>query len=157
MRQILGNLVSNAVKFTHSGYVLIDLRHEVQRPKISDHNASSGESTESGVNRPIKKNILTVYSITPDQTREANKSKEERCIDELAIERAQETGEEEYTVCFRVIDTGIGVSKDKANEIFLPFTQEDIAHTRVYGGTGECGLLTRTRGKIKEESLITTS
>ncbi len=99
----------------------------------------------------IKKNILTVHSIIPDQKREANKSKEERCIDELVIEHAQETGEEEYTVCFRVIDTGIGVSKDKANEIFLPFTQEDIAHTRVYGGTGECGLLTRTRdGRLKK-------
>ena len=37
---------------------------------------------------------------------------------------------------FRVIDTGIGVPKDKIEHLFEPFTQEDASITRLYGGTG---------------------
>jgi|GEM_PF-827432 len=37
---------------------------------------------------------------------------------------------------FDVIDTGIGVPKDKIEHLFEPFTQEDASITRLYGGTG---------------------
>lgn len=35
-----------------------------------------------------------------------------------------------------VIDTGVGISEDKVNTIFEPFTQETLSTTRKYGGTG---------------------
>ena len=40
------------------------------------------------------------------------------------------------TVNFSVKDTGIGIPKEKIDEIFEPFVQESLSTTRQYGGTG---------------------
>jgi two-component system, sensor histidine kinase len=40
------------------------------------------------------------------------------------------------TLQFCVNDTGIGISKEVQNQLFLPFTQADVSTTRKYGGTG---------------------
>lgn len=37
---------------------------------------------------------------------------------------------------FSVIDSGIGISKEKQSSLFEAFTQEDSSTTRIYGGTG---------------------
>ncbi len=75
LRQILNNLVSNALKFTREGMVLIEGR-EISRDK-----------------------------------------------DSAVLE-------------FAVIDTGIGIAKDKLAALFKPFSQIDSSITRQYGGTG---------------------
>ncbi len=36
----------------------------------------------------------------------------------------------------KIIDTGIGLSKEQSEKIFAPFTQADTSTTRQYGGTG---------------------
>ncbi|NKB76591.1 MAG: TMAO reductase system sensor histidine kinase/response regulator TorS [Gammaproteobacteria bacterium] len=45
-------------------------------------------------------------------------------------------GDEETKIQFEVIDTGIGVSEEKREEIFLAFTQGDSSTSRRYGGIG---------------------
>ncbi|OZB90470.1 response regulator [Paenibacillus sp. XY044] len=76
LRQVLINLISNAVKFTHQGgvYLMASLR----------------ERAEDG---------------------------------SLMIE-------------FAVKDTGIGITPDKQNRLFQPFSQLDSSMSRKYGGTG---------------------
>lgn len=97
-RQILFNLVGNALKFTEGGEVFIRI----------------GKKSAAGQNV------------------------------ELQVE---------------VNDTGIGISKDKLNEIFKPFIQADNTISRKYGGTG-LGLsicqkyVEMLGGKIKVKSEI---
>jgi signal transduction histidine kinase len=47
-----------------------------------------------------------------------------------------ETKENESKIHFEVIDTGIGIPKEKIKKIFEPFEQIDSGHTRKYGGSG---------------------
>jgi len=47
-----------------------------------------------------------------------------------------ETKEKDSKILFEVIDSGIGIPKEKIKKIFEPFEQIDSGHTRKYGGSG---------------------
>lgn len=53
----------------------------------------------------------------------------------IKVERDEST-EHEISLCFSVADSGIGIPKDKIDQIFENFTQADSSITRKYGGTG---------------------
>ncbi|MDL2290680.1 response regulator [Desulfovibrio sp. OttesenSCG-928-F20] len=40
------------------------------------------------------------------------------------------------TLLFAVKDTGIGMTREQQDKLFMPFTQADSSTTRIYGGTG---------------------
>ncbi len=48
----------------------------------------------------------------------------------------QESDQEHLTLEFTVKDTGIGLSNDKLDQLFIPFSQLDSSMNRKYGGTG---------------------
>ena len=64
----------------------------------------------------------------------------------LDVSLASRLGEEAWLL-FTVTDTGIGVSEDKIDAMFDPFTQIDGSFTRKYGGTG-LGIVKRLVGLL---------
>jgi len=86
LRQILVNLIGNAIKFTEKGEVVVH---------VTKHQEKSAGSPAKG----SEKN-------------------------------------QEIELLFAIADTGIGIPRDKFNEIFEKFTQVDSSITRKYGGTG---------------------
>ncbi len=77
LRQVLLNLIGNAVKFTRSGYVALRVSVEVMDNESAQH-----------------------------------------------------------FICFEVIDTGIGISKEEQGKLFSYFNQANNAISKTFGGTG---------------------
>ncbi|MGB3511337.1 MAG: CHASE domain-containing protein [Microcoleaceae cyanobacterium] len=87
LRQILTNILSNSIKFTDAGEVIL----KVNAKDISQQNNQLENTAESDL----------VYEIE-----------------------------------FSVMDTGIGIAKEKQQVLFQSFSQVDASTTRKYGGTG---------------------
>jgi len=120
LRQILFNLVSNAVKFTPSGgRVNIRVHKNVPRETITGNLHSSAptgrRNSMLGILSSSSKGIFGSASGHLDPPPTENN---------------------EVELVFEVSDTGIGIPKDKWNLIFSSFSQVDSSTTRVYGGTG---------------------
>lgn len=71
--------------------------------------------------------------------------------------RGERLGERRCRLAFEVRDTGLGISAEDLERLFLPFTQVDSSSTRRFGGTGLGLTIARRIARVMSGDITVTS
>lgn len=119
LKQVLINIVNNAVKFTDYGTININIDLQSQ--------SSSGES-----NNYQHSTSKTEDEFLDQDTLEAKESS----LSAIDSQKNYEPIHSTKTVLITVADTGMGIEPSQQHKLFNPFIMIDGSTTRKFGGTG---------------------
>jgi PAS domain S-box-containing protein len=168
LRQVLVNLLNNAVKFTESGEVSVfvaarRIRAEELSQEGQEAARGSGDDEPATVDMqrtPAADIDASVEGTTTQKyptLKEQDGQKETRPTEQDRAQKAEVSRLCELQIAVR--DTGIGIPQDRMNRLFHSFSQADSSMTRRFGGTG-LGLAISRRlvemmgGEMKVESEV---
>ncbi|KAG1473267.1 hypothetical protein G6F56_001051 [Rhizopus delemar] len=148
--EILLQIIDDLLNFSklQAGKMTLDLSPTVIEDVIAD-------VVEMLIAMAIQKNINVVYLVAPDVPHivmaDGNRLRqilinllgnaikfthEGEIRIQCSLDKTKKESDDQVSLLFEVIDTGIGISNEQRKVLFEPFSQVDGSTTRKYGGTG---------------------
>ena len=135
LKQILINLISNSIKFTHYGEINVHVQY-VESSHDSGDDCDRDHDHDS--------DPMHIHECVHKYEHDADHNYEHDADYNLGLDADNNPGHNtnfeaaHNHIClhFSIQDTGIGMTCEQANRLFNPFTQADTSITRKYGGTG---------------------
>ncbi|WP_374951025.1 ATP-binding protein [Mucilaginibacter sp.] len=112
-------------------------------------------SIDPDINQRVLTDPIRVSQVMTNLVHNAIKFTQQGTVD-VDLQLLQQS-EKQLTLCFKVRDTGIGISKSKQQLIFERFTQADSSTSRGFGGTGLGLSISKRILELQNSSLHLTS